>query len=206
MLRRHLILGGAAPGRAARPPRPRGPAPLRAARMVPGPDPCGRRLRQPLHRRGAPPRGRPDRPLDGRRLSLFEDFFYADGERDQKTLIFERLGEGRYRGTHARGRRHPRPTSPRPPPTASSSLRRRPQAALRRHAPVLPGHADAQARRHVLNVATVYRFFIPVGDVTLVFRRGRLPAHLKRSGGARPRPDRTSSVFREAARRAIRRA
>jgi hypothetical protein len=36
---------------------------------------------------------------DGKTLTLVEDFAYSDGERDRKTWRFERLGEGRYKGT-----------------------------------------------------------------------------------------------------------
>lgn len=36
----------------------------------------------------------------------------------------------------------------------------------------------------VFNKAYVSRFFIPLGDVELVFRKGSLPARLKRTGGA----------------------
>ena len=36
---------------------------------------------------------------DGKALTLREDFVYSDGERDRKTWVFTRTGEGRYVGT-----------------------------------------------------------------------------------------------------------
>lgn len=36
---------------------------------------------------------------NGRVLTLVEDFHFADGEKDRKTWRFEKLGDGRYRGT-----------------------------------------------------------------------------------------------------------
>lgn len=120
---------------------------------------------------------------NGRRLTLFEDFFYADGERDQKTWVFERTGPETYRGTREDVVVPAEVTSPAPDTvvfgyTADLQL---PSGITRL------GFQDKLVLRPdgtVLNTATVSRFFIPVGDVTLVFRRGRLPARLKRSGGA----------------------
>lgn len=36
---------------------------------------------------------------DGKVLKLREDFIYADGEKDRKTWVFTKLGEGKYKGT-----------------------------------------------------------------------------------------------------------
>jgi Protein of unknown function (DUF3833) len=36
---------------------------------------------------------------DGKALTLREDFVYSDGERDRKTWVFTKTGEGRYVGT-----------------------------------------------------------------------------------------------------------
>ena len=36
---------------------------------------------------------------DGKALTLREDFVYSDGERDRKTWVFTKTGEGRYTGT-----------------------------------------------------------------------------------------------------------
>ncbi len=185
MLRRHLILGGAAlaalpalPARAAQPRfvlhewfQGRTHAVGGFVNRFTGEE---RRLAVDLIGR-----------WDGRRLSLFEDFFYADGERDQKTWIFERLGEGRYRGTREDVVTPADVTTPAPDRVEFGYV-----ADLKLPSGVTRlSFQDTLTLRPdgtVLNVATVYRFFIPVGDVTLVFRRGRLPAHLKRSGGARP--------------------
>ncbi len=120
---------------------------------------------------------------DGRTLSLFEDFFYADGERDQKTWFFERIGEGRYIGTRDDVVSPADVTTPQPDTvrfgyTADLKL---PSGVTR-----LSFDDTLQLRPDgtVFNKAYVSRLFIPVGDVELVFRKGRLPARLKRSGGA----------------------
>jgi Protein of unknown function (DUF3833) len=36
---------------------------------------------------------------DGKALTLREDFVYSDGERNRKTWVFTKTGEGRYTGT-----------------------------------------------------------------------------------------------------------
>jgi hypothetical protein len=119
---------------------------------------------------------------DGRTLSLFEDFFYADGERDQKTWLFEKTGPGRYIGTREDVVAPADVTTPAPDTvrfgyTADLKL---PSGVTR-----LSFDDTLTLRRDgtVLNVATVYRFIV-VGDVELVFRKGPLPARLKRTGGA----------------------
>ena len=120
---------------------------------------------------------------NGKTLSLFEDFFYADGERDQKTWYFERVAEGRYIGTRDDVIAPADVTTPQPDTvrfgyTADLKL---PSGVTR-----LSFDDTLQLRPDgtVFNKAYVSRFFIPVGDVELVFRKGKLPARLKRSGGA----------------------
>ena len=120
---------------------------------------------------------------NGKTLSLFEDFFYADGERDQKTWFFERIGEGRYLGTRDDVVTPADVTTPQPDTvrfgyTADLKL---PSGVTR-----LSFDDTLQLRPDgtVYNKAFVSRFLIPVGDVELVFRKGKLPARLKRSGGA----------------------
>jgi hypothetical protein len=119
---------------------------------------------------------------NGRALSLFEDFFYADGERDQKTWVFTRTAEGRYTGTREDVVTPAEVTQPTP-----DSVRFGYVADLSVGGSVTRLSFDDTLTLRpdgtVLNVATVSRFFIPVGDVELVFRRGRLPARFKRKGG-----------------------
>jgi Protein of unknown function (DUF3833) len=120
---------------------------------------------------------------NGRTLALFEDFFYADGERDQKTWFFEHLGEGRYRGTRDDVVTPAEVTTPQP-----DTVRFGYTADLKLGSGVTRLDFDDTLTLRpdgtVFNKAHVSRFFIPLGDVELVFRKGRLPARLKRSGGA----------------------
>ncbi len=120
---------------------------------------------------------------DGRTLSLFEDFFYADGERDQKTWFFESMGDGGYVG-----RRDDVVSPARVANTAPDTVRFAYTADLKLPSGVMRLSFDdtlvLRPDGTVYNRAVVSRFFIPVGEVELVFRKGRLPARLKRSGGA----------------------
>lgn len=120
---------------------------------------------------------------NGKVLELFEDFFYADGERDQKTWFFERTGDGTYIGTREDVITPAKVTTPQP-----DTVRFGYTADLKLPSGVTRLDFDdtltLRADGTVLNVATVSRFFIPLGDVELVFFKGRLPARLKRTGGA----------------------
>jgi hypothetical protein len=120
---------------------------------------------------------------NGKVLSLFEDFFYADGERDQKTWFFERTGFGTYTGTREDVVTPAMVTTPQP-----DTVRFGYTADLKLPSGVQRLDFDdtltLRADGTVFNRATVSRFFIPLGDVELVFFKGRLPARLKRSGGA----------------------
>lgn len=120
---------------------------------------------------------------NGKVLSLFEDFFYADGERDQKTWFFERTGEGSYIGTREDVVTPAQVTTPQP-----DTVRFGYTADLKLPSGVMRLDFDdtltLRADGTVFNRATVSRFLIPLGDVELVFYKGRLPAKLKRSGGA----------------------
>ncbi len=119
---------------------------------------------------------------DGRRLALFEDFFYADGERDQKTWFFERTGPGRYIGTREDVIAPADVTTPQPDTvrfayTADLKL----PSGTRRLS--FDDTLTLRPDGTVFNRATVAWGFLPVGDVELVFRKGPLPAALRRSGG-----------------------
>ncbi len=120
---------------------------------------------------------------NGKVLSLFEDFFYADGERDQKTWFFERTGDGTYVGTRDDVVSPAQVTTPEPDTvrfgyTADLKL---PSGTTRLD---FDDTLTLRPNGTVFNRAVVSRFFIPVGTVELVFRKGRLPARLRRSGGA----------------------
>jgi hypothetical protein len=120
---------------------------------------------------------------NGKVLSLFEDFFYADGERDQKTWFFQRTGAGTYIGTREDVVTPAQVTTPQPDTvrfgyTADLKL---PSGVQRLD---FDDTLSLRSDGTVFNRATVSRFLIPLGDVELVFFKGRLPARLKRSGGA----------------------
>jgi hypothetical protein len=120
---------------------------------------------------------------DGRRLALFEDFFYADGERDQKTWFFERTAPGRYIGTREDVIAPAEVTTPQPDTvrfayTADLKL----PSGTRRLS--FDDTLTLRPDGTVFNRATVTWGILPVGDVELVFRKGRLPAALRLSGGA----------------------
>lgn len=185
MRRRELILGGAAAAAALTLPVAANAAPRRLV--------LHEWLRGPTHAVGGF-RNRitgAERKLvvdlfgrwDGRRLSLFEDFFYADGERDQKTWVFEWLGGDRYIGTREDVVTPAQVTSPTP-----DSVRFGYVADLKLPSGVMRLSFDdtllLRPDNTLLNTATVSWWLIPVGDVVLEFRKGRLPARLKRTGGA----------------------
>ncbi len=120
---------------------------------------------------------------NGKRFSLFEDFFYADGERDQKTWFFDRIADGRYIGTRDDVITPADVTTPRIDTvqfgyTADLKL---PSGVTRLD---FSDTLTLRPDNTVYNKAYVFKFFIPVGDVELVFYKGKLPARLKRTGGA----------------------
>ncbi len=121
---------------------------------------------------------------NGRALSLFEDFFYADGERDQKTWVFTRTGEGRYTGTREDVVVPADVTTPAPDTVRFGYVAdlKLPSGSVRRL--TFDDTLTLRPDGTVFNKAYVWWSVIPVGDVELVFRKGRLPARLKRSGGA----------------------
>jgi hypothetical protein len=121
---------------------------------------------------------------DGRKLSLFEDFFYADGERDQKTWVFTRTGEGRYVGTREDVITPADVTTPQPDTVRFGYVAdlKLPSGSTRRLS--FDDTLTLRPDNTVFNKAFVWWSFIPVGDVELIFYKGRLPARLKRTGGA----------------------
>jgi Protein of unknown function (DUF3833) len=107
---------------------------------------------------------------DGRTLTLVEDFFFADGERDRKTWRFTKTGEGRYEGTREDviGKADIRQQGDVVTLTYTADVRGRDGGVTRLD------FADTIARiddRRVRNKATVSRFGIPVATVDLIFSR-----------------------------------
>lgn len=121
---------------------------------------------------------------NGRTLSLFEDFFYDDGERDQKTWVYERVAENRYRGMREdvvapADVYSPTPDTVRFAYTADLKL---PSGSVRRLN--FDDTLTLRPDNTVFNRAEVAWYLIPVGNVELVFRKGRLPARYRRKGWA----------------------
>jgi Protein of unknown function (DUF3833) len=105
---------------------------------------------------------------DGRTLVLREDFFFADGEKDVKTWRFTRVGAGQYEGTREDviGKAVVRQVGNTVQLTYSADVRAKDGSVTRLD------FADTIApidRRSVLNKATVSKFGVPIGDVTLTF-------------------------------------
>ncbi len=105
---------------------------------------------------------------DGRTLTLREDFFFADGEKDVKTWRFTKTGPGVYEGVREDviGKAVVRQVGNTVQLTYSADVRAKDGSVTRLD------FADTIApidRRSVLNKATVSKFGVPIGDVTLTF-------------------------------------
>jgi hypothetical protein len=124
------------------------------------------------------PVARVNRPLtvitrgrwDGRTLTLREDFFFADGEKDVKTWRFTKIGPGLYEGTREDviGKAVVRQVGNTVQLTYSADVRARDGSVTRLD------FADTIApidRRSVRNLATVSKFGVPIGTVDLTFTR-----------------------------------
>jgi hypothetical protein len=109
---------------------------------------------------------------DGRTLTLVEDFFYADGERDRKTWRFTKIAEDRYEGTREDviGKADIRQRGDVVTLTYTADVRGRDGGVTRLDFADTIAPIDA---RRVLNKATVSTFGIPVGTVELIFTRPR---------------------------------
>jgi hypothetical protein len=107
---------------------------------------------------------------DGRTLTLREDFFFADGERDVKTWRFTRVGPGRYEGTREDviGKADVRQVGDSVQLTYTADVRGRDGSVTRLDFADTIAPIDG---RSVLNKAVVSRFGVPIGEVTLTFRR-----------------------------------
>jgi hypothetical protein len=105
---------------------------------------------------------------DGRTLTLREDFAFADGEKDVKTWRFTKTGAGVYEGT-------------REDVVGKADIRQVGNTVQLRYTADVRGKdgsvtrldfADTIApvdRRSVLNKATVSKYGVPIGDVTITF-------------------------------------
>lgn len=108
---------------------------------------------------------------DGRKLTLVEDFFFADGERDRKTWRFTRIGDGIYEGT-------------REDVIGKADIRQAGRSVELRYTADVRGKDGSVTRldfadtiapidtRRVRNKAVVSKFGVPVGEVDLIFTRG----------------------------------
>jgi Protein of unknown function (DUF3833) len=105
---------------------------------------------------------------DGRTLTLREDFAFADGEKDVKTWRFTKTGPGIYEGTREDviGKAVVRQVGNTVQLTYSADVRAKDGSVTRLD------FADTIApidRRSVLNKATVSKFGVPIGDITITF-------------------------------------
>ncbi len=105
---------------------------------------------------------------DGRTLTLREDFAFADGEKDVKTWRFTKTGPGVYEGTREDviGKAVVRQVGNTVQLTYSADVRAKDGSVTRLD------FADTIApidRRSVLNKATVSKYGVPIGDVTITF-------------------------------------
>jgi hypothetical protein len=105
---------------------------------------------------------------DGKTLTLFEDFYYADGERDQKTWRFTKTGPGTYIGR-------------REDLIGTAKVFTNPQGQVRLQYTAKVGSQNLsfddtlalQPNGIVLNTANVSYLFLTVGQVELQFTRTR---------------------------------
>jgi hypothetical protein len=105
---------------------------------------------------------------DGRTLTLREEFFFADMEKDVKTWRFTKVAPGVYEGTREDviGKASVRQVGNTVQLTYSADVRGKDGSVTRLD------FADTIApidRRRVLNKAVVSKFGVPIGDVTLTF-------------------------------------
>jgi Protein of unknown function (DUF3833) len=107
---------------------------------------------------------------DGKTLVLREDFFFADGEKDVKTWRFTKTAPGVYEGTREDviGKADVRQVGNTVQLRYSADVRSKDGSVTRLD------FADTIApldRKRVLNKATVSKFGVPIGDVTITFVR-----------------------------------
>jgi Protein of unknown function (DUF3833) len=107
---------------------------------------------------------------DGKTLVLREDFVFADGEKDVKTWRFTRVSSGVYEGTREDvvGKAVVRQVGNTVQLTYSADVKSKDGSVTRLD------FADTIApldQRRVLNKATVSKFGIPIGEISIIFVR-----------------------------------
>lgn len=107
---------------------------------------------------------------DGKTLVLREDFFFADGEKDVKTWRFTKTAPSVYEGTREDviGKADIRQVGNTVQLRYSADVRSKDGSVTRLD------FADTIApidRKSVLNKATVSKFGVPIGDITITFTR-----------------------------------
>jgi hypothetical protein len=107
---------------------------------------------------------------DGRTLTLREDFFFKDGEKDVKTWRFTRVAPGRYEGTREDviGKADVRQVGNTVQLTYTADVRAKDGSVTRLDFADTIAPLDG---RRVLNEAVVSKFGVPIGKVSLVFSR-----------------------------------
>jgi hypothetical protein len=107
---------------------------------------------------------------DGRTLTLREDFFFKDGEKDVKTWRFTRIAPGRYEGTREDviGKADVRQVGNTVQLTYTADVRAKDGSVTRLDFADTIAPLDG---RRVLNEAVVSKFGVPIGKVSLIFAR-----------------------------------
>ena len=105
--------------------------------------------------------------FDGKVLRLKEDFVYSDGEKDQKTWVFTKTGEGTWSGRREDVREPAEVTT-----AADGSMQFGYTARIGGYDLAFRDRLEKIDAKTVRNTASVYVFgFIKVGEVELVMRR-----------------------------------
>jgi hypothetical protein len=107
---------------------------------------------------------------DGRTLTLREDFLFKDGEKDVKTWRFTRVAPGRYEGTREDviGKADVRQVGNTVQLTYTADVRAKDGSVTRLDFADTIAPLDGL---RVLNEAVVSKFGVPIGKVSLVFKR-----------------------------------
>jgi hypothetical protein len=107
---------------------------------------------------------------DGRTLTLREDFFFDDGEKDVKTWRFTKIAPGRFEGTREDviGKADIRQVGSTVQLTYTADVRAKDGSVTRLDFADTIAPIDG---RRVLNEAVVSKFGVPIGRVSLVFER-----------------------------------
>jgi hypothetical protein len=107
---------------------------------------------------------------DGKTLTLVEDFFYADGERGRKTWRFKRIAPGRYEGRREDvvGVADVRQVGRLVTLSYLADIRAKDGTVTRLGFNDTIGYSSSGG---VYNTASVTRFGLPIGNVTITFEK-----------------------------------